>query len=54
MKQVENRLEEISAQFEVNLPTEELQVMLEKIFNEFTIIKSTVQEQNKNNAQIAR
>lgn len=37
--------EEIPAQFEVNLPTEELQSCLREIFSGWTMIKSTVQEQ---------
>lgn len=36
---------EIPAQFEVNLPTEELQDILEKTFSGFKIIKTTISEQ---------
>lgn len=36
---------EISAQFEVNLPTEKLQVVLKERFSDFEIIKITVSEQ---------
>lgn len=37
--------ETVPAQFEVNLPTEELQNCLKQIFWDWTVIKSTVQEQ---------
>lgn len=37
--------EEVPAQFEVNLPTEELQNLLQGIFADWAVIKSTVQEQ---------
>ena len=36
---------EIPAQFEVNLPTEKLQDILEKTFSDFKIIRTTVSEQ---------
>lgn len=36
---------QIPAQFEVNLPTEELQNICENIFTEWTVLKSTVVEQ---------
>ena len=37
--------EQVSAQFEINLPTEELQTILKGIFAGWTILKSTVREQ---------
>lgn len=37
--------EELPVQFEVNLSTEELQNILNEIFNDWTVLKSTVQEQ---------
>lgn len=37
--------EEIPAQFEVNLSTEELQMILKQTFSNWTVIKSTVREQ---------
>lgn len=37
--------EQVSAQFEINLPTEELQTILKGIFAGWRILKSTVREQ---------
>ena len=37
--------EQVSAQFETNLPTEELQTILKGIFTGWTILKSTVRDQ---------
>jgi len=37
--------EEVPAQFEVNLPTEDMQNLLQGIFADWAVIKSTVQEQ---------
>lgn len=38
-------MQELDAQFEVNLPTEELQKLLQDVFTDWKILKSTVQAQ---------
>ena len=37
--------EQVPAQFEINLPTEELQIMLKELFTGWTVLKSTVRDQ---------
>ena len=37
--------EQVPAQFEINLPTEELQIMLKEMFAGWTVLKSTVRDQ---------
>lgn len=37
--------EQVPAQFEINLPTEELQIMLKELFDGWTVLKSTVRDQ---------
>ena len=37
--------EQVPAQFEVNLPTEELQIILKEVFAGWTVLKSTIRDQ---------
>ena len=37
--------EQVPAQFEINLPTEELQMILKEMFAGWTVLKSTVRDQ---------